>query len=279
MTFDTPDAAAESLFKALSRNDTTALLAFGGPKSRELVIPADQVQGAHERQVIVAAMMERWWLEGDSTGNTQTIVVGNESYPLPIPLVKENGKWRFDTEAGKQEVLYRRVGENELSAIQVSAAFVQAQHEYAAKSHDGKPKGAFAQRVLSDSGKHDGLFWRTTGKDTAQSPMGELAAEASAEGYGKQGGRAPYHGYFFKVLTGQGAGAPGGEKSWVTNGLMTGGFGLLAWPAEYGSSGVMSFMTGPDGVVREKDLGDSTASAAAAIAGFDPDSSWKLATD
>lgn len=273
-TFDTPDAAVEAFFKAISKTDTTALLAMFGPNSREIVIPADQVQAAHEREVVRAAMIERWWLEGDS--NTRTIVVGNESYPMPVPLVQEKGKWRFDTEAGKQEVLFRRVGRNELAAMDVLSAFVQAQHEYAAKSHDGVSKGTFAQRVLSDSGKHNGLYWPTTGKDTAQSPMGELAAEATAEGYGNNARTAPYHGYQFKVLKGQGANATGGEKSWIVNGAMTGGFGFLAWPAEYGSSGVMTFIVGPDGVIRQKDLGDDTPAQAQAIAAFNPDSSWKV---
>jgi len=277
-TFDTPDAAAEAFFKAISKNDTTALLAIFGPSSRALVIPADQVQAARERQVLTAAMIERWWLEGDS--NTRTIVVGNESYPLPVPLVQEKGKWRFDTDAGKDEVLFRRIGRNELAAMEVSSAFVQAQDEYAAKSHDGVPKGVFAQRVVSDSGKHNGLYWPPTGKDTAQSPMGELAAEASAEGYGGKDVRtAPYHGYLFKVLKSQGANAPGGEKSWIVNGAMTGGFGFLAWPAEYGSSGVMTFMVGPDGVIRQKDLGNDTPAQAQAIAAFNPDSSWKVANE
>lgn len=271
-TFDTPDAAAEALYKAAAANDTSALIALFGPNSREILGQSDHVQAKREREVVVAAMRERWYLEGE--GTTREIVIGNEDHPLAIPLVDEGGKWRFDTEAGKEELRFRRVGRNELAVMDVAAAFVEAQKEYAAESHDGVAKGAYAQKLLSDPGKHNGLFWPVD-EGQALSPMGELAAKASAEGYGGENARRePLYGYYFKILTAQGPSAPGGEKSWVVDGTMRGGFGLLAWPAEYGASGVMTFMVGPDGALRQKDLGDETPTAAAAITRFDPDSSW-----
>lgn len=273
-TFATPEAAVEAMFHALSAGDTTALHALLGPDASDVMNRGDRVQAARDRQVVVAAMIERWWLEGE--GPTRTVVVGNESYPLPIPLVEEKGRWRFDTAAGKEEMLYRRIGRNELAVMDVAGAFVEAQHEYAATSHDGVPKGAYAQRVLSEPGRHDGLFWPATPADAAPSPMGELVAQAATEGYRRQEGPAPYHGYFFKVLTAQGPGAPGGERPWIVGNRMTGGFGLLAWPADYGKSGVMTFLVGPDGELRQQDLGANTVARAEAINAFDPDSSWSV---
>ena len=190
-TFATPEAAVQAMFQAVSKGDTTAIRALLGPDASEVVNRADPVQAARERQVIAAAMIERWWLEGE--GSTRTIVVGNESYPLPIPLVEEKGRWRFDTAAGKEEMLYRRIGRNELAVMDVADAFVIAQHEYAAKSHDGVPKGTFAQRFLSEPGRHDGLFWPATPADPVESPMGELAAKAADEGYRRQEGRFHWH--------------------------------------------------------------------------------------
>ena len=272
-TFPTPDSAVQAVFHALATNDTTLLMDIMGPDSRPVVMQADQVQAARERQVVATAMMEKWALEGE--GNTRTIVVGNEGWPMPIPLVEENGAWRFNTVEGEDELFFRRIGRNELAIIDVAHAFVDAQKEYATKSHDGVPKGAYAQRILSDSGKQNGLYWRSTDKDRDPSPMGELAAKAAGEGYGQGDPRHdPFHGYYMKVLKEQGAGAPGGAKSWIASGAMRGGFGLLAWPAEYGTSGIMTFMVGPDGVLRQKDLGENTAALVTAMTAFDPDSTW-----
>ena len=273
-TFATPEAAVEAMFHALSAGDTTALHGLLGPNASDVMNRADPVQAARDRQVVVAAMIERWWLEGD--GPKRTVVVGNESYPLPIPLVEEKDRWRFDTTAGKEEMLYRRIGRNELAVMDVAEAFVEAQHEYAATGHDGVPKGAFAQRILSQPGRHDGLYWPATPANPAPSPMGELAAKAAAEGYRRQEGPAPYEGYFFKVLTAQGPSAPGGERSWIVGNRMTGGFALLAWPADYGKSGVMTFLIGPDGELRQQDLGSDTVARAGTINSFDPDSSWSM---
>jgi len=273
-TFATPDAAAEALARAVSGNDTTALLAIMGPDSRALIMQSDRVQAAHDGQVVAAAMAERWWLEG-SDSSSRTLVMGNESWPFPIPIVRTNGVWRFDTAAGRDEVLYRRIGGNETAVMGVAYGFVDAQREYASAGRDGKPKGIYAQRFLSTPGRHDGLYWPVADSTRPQSPMGALAAEAAAEGYQRSdAGRNPYHGYYVKILTAQGASAPGGARSYVENGAMRGGFALVAWPADYGESGVMTFIIGPAGVLYQKDLGPDTKTLAPAIAAFDPDSSW-----
>ena len=271
-TFDTPETAVEAMFKAASINDTTAMLAIMGAGSRDVVIGVDPVQSRRDRQVAVAAMIERWWLEGE--GDTLTLVIGNESFPMSTPLVRTNGKWRFDTASGREELMYRRIGRNELTVIDVAEAFVEAQKEYAARSHDGVPKGAYAQRFLSEPGKENGLFWPASSPTATPSPMGELAARAAAEGYGEAVRHDPYHGYNFKVLTTQGATVAGGPKSWIHGNAMTGGFGMVAWPADYGASGIMTFMVGPDGVVLQKDLGEETGALAAAMTAFDPDETW-----
>jgi len=270
-TFATPEDAVHAMFKAISTNDTTALVALVGTDHRDLVIGVDLVQAKRDREVVTVAMIERWWLDGE--GDTRTVVVGNENYPMPIPLIQENGKWRFDAESGRDEVLYRRIGRNELAAIDVAEGFVDAQHEYAASSHDGVPKGAYAQRFLSEQGKQNGLYWPTK-EGEAPSPMGDLVAKAAGQGYSMSDVGAPYRGYLYKLLTEQGPNARGGQRSWVENGVMKGGFGMLAWPAEYGASGVMTFLIGPDGVVRQKNLGEGTPTAVEAITAFDPDSSW-----
>jgi hypothetical protein len=273
-TFATPDEAAQALARAVLGDDTTALLDIMGKESRPLIMPTDHVQAARDRQVVAAAMTERWWLEGDDD-SARTIVMGNESWPFPIPLVHENGAWRFDVAAGRDEVLHRRIGANELAVMEVAHAFVEAQREYASIGRDGNGRGVYAQRFVSEPGRQDGLYWPVTDPDSAASPMGELAARAAADGYRKSvTGPTAYHGYYFKVLTAQGAHAPGGEKSYIVDGLMRGGFAMVAWPADYGESGIMTFLIGQDGVLRQKDLGPDTAVQAQAITTFDPDTSW-----
>jgi len=208
-TFATPDEAAQALARAVLGDDTTALLDIMGPESRALIMPADRVQAARDRQVVAAAMTERWWLEGDGDV-ARRIVMGNESWPFPIPIVQEKGAWRFDVAAGRDEVLHRRIGANEIAVMEVAQAFVEAQKEYASIGRDGNSRGVYAQRFVSDSGRQDGLFWPVTNPDSAASPMGELAAKAAADGYRKAAtGPTAYHGYYFKVLTAQGANAPG----------------------------------------------------------------------
>jgi len=277
-TFPTPDAAAQALARAVSGKDTTELLAIMGPDSRSLIMQSDPVEAEHDRQVVVAAMAERWWLEGSDSAS-RTLVMGNESWPFPIPIVRTNGSWRFDTAAGKEEVLHRRIGGNENAVIGVAGAFVDAQREYATAGHDAKPKGIYAQRFLSTPGRQDGLYWSVSDSTKRQSPMGPLAAEAAADGYkASDAAKNPYHGYYFRVLTAQGTSAPGGARSYVVNGAMRGGFAMIAWPADYGASGIMTFMVGPDGVVRQKDLGPDTKTLAPAVAAYDPDSTWSVTT-
>jgi hypothetical protein len=279
-TFPTPDEAAQALARAVLANDTAALLNIMGPASRPLILPSDQVQAARDRQVVAAAMNERWWLEGEGD-SSRTLVMGNESWPFPIPLVRKEGKWRFDTEAGREEMLHRRIGANELAVMEVAAAFVEAQREYASAGRDGQSAGAYAQRFVSEPGRQDGLYWPVTSPDSAQSPLGEFAAKAAADGYRRDDAaqRTAYHGYYFRMLTSQGPHAPGGAKSYLVNGAMRGGFAMIAWPADYAASGIMTFMIGRDGVLHQKDLGPETPTLAPAIEAFDPDSTWERASN
>lgn len=273
-TFASPDSAGIAFARAVIANDTTALLAIMGPDSRPLILPADRVQAEHDRQVVVTALQERWWIEDGDSGY-KNLVMGNESWPFPIPIVEDKGVWRFDSKAGTDEILYRRVGQNELAVMGVAAAFVAAQREYASKGRDGQPAGAYAQRFVSEDGKHNGLYWPVSNADPVPSPMGQLAAQAAADGYRRPDAkREPYYGYYFKVLTAQGASAPGGAKSYIVKDVMRGGFAMIAWPADYGASGVMTFMIAKDGVLRQKDLGPNTGTLAPAIEAFDPDSTW-----
>ena len=196
-----------------------------------------------------------------------------------MPLVKEASGWRFDTAAGKEEVLARRIGRNELAVIETSRAYVTAQRRYAQQGHDGKPAGVYATKFLSDPGKENGLYWPTT-KGQKRSPLGDLVAQAAEEGRPIGGDRAqpaPFHGYYFKILTAQGAAAPGGAKSYVVKGDMSGGFALIAWPAQYDATGVMTFLVNQDGIVVEKDLGPGTDAAARKITSYNPDKSWRQA--
>jgi hypothetical protein len=197
------------------------------------------------------------------------LTVGPNQWPLPFPIVKGEGGWHFDADAGAQEIVYRRIGRNELNAIKVCTALAAAQKQYAAIGHDGSGPGAYAQRLVSTPGKEDGLFWEPKAGE-ATSPAGDLVAQASAEGY-KTGKRTPFHGYYFKILTSQAG------KSYVKDGRMTGGFAILAWPAEYKASGVMTFVVNSQGVVRQKDLGTDTANIAKGITSYDPDATWKVA--
>jgi hypothetical protein len=214
---------------------------------------------------------ERHRLVPARTGR-QTLVVGKSEWALPIPLVKSNGAWKFDSAEGVKELLYRRIGSNELAAIKVSQALRQAQLDYAATGHDGNDSGIYAQRFRSDPGKQDGLYWQTA-EGEPESPAGPLVADAAADGH-EQGTRQPYHGYYFRILKAQGPNAPGGAKDYVVDGKMTGGFAILAYPAEYGASGVMTFLVSRRGTVFQKDLSDATAETAKAMTTFNPDSSW-----
>jgi Protein of unknown function (DUF2950) len=275
-TFATPEDAVVALVDSNKSGDLNALRALFGAQGEKLLDSGDPVIDQRGREVFLVAYAEKAALMTVSP-TREILYVGNEEWPFPIPLVKEGQGWRFDTAAGAQEILYRRIGRNELTTIRVCQAYVDAQQEYAAQAHDGKPAGVYAQKIASTPGKHDGLYWKS--EDPEQlSPLGEFAAEAAAEGYRNVKGQHPaYHGYIFRVLTSEGDSAKAGAGSYIVNGEMRGGFALLAIPAVYGSSGVMSFMVNQGGVVYEKDLGPDTTTGAAKINQFNPDSGWQKA--
>jgi len=274
-TFATAEDAVKALVDTVKKGDVDALLAIFGPEGKELIDSSDPATARMNRDVFTVAAAEQWHLE-DAPSGRKTLVIGNEQWPFPVPLVKSGTAWRFDTAAGKEEVLARRIGRNELSTIETVRAYVTAQRRYAAQGHDGKPSGIYAVRFKSDPGKENGLFWPTP-KGQTRSPLGDLVAQAAAEG--RPVGVAPpstFHGYYFKILTAQGAAAAGGAKNYIVKGEMSGGFALVAWPAEYGATGVMTFVTNQDGMIRQKDLGSGTAAAARAMTVYNPDASWSL---
>lgn len=267
--FKRAEDALPALIAAARADDKAAVLDILGPGGEEVVSSGDPVADRNARNRVLAAAKQGTRLETLPSGAV-VVHVGKDDWPLPIPIVKDGDQWRFDTASGIEEILNRRIGRNELKAIAAARAYVDAQREYA------RLEGGYAQKVRSEPGKHDGLYWDDpTGKKP--SPLGPLFAEASAEGYGQQpatGEPQPYHGYFFRILTEQGASAPGGAKSWVRDGKMTGGFALVAYPAEYASSGMMTFLVGPQGVVYQKDLGAKGAEVAKTMKAYDPDASW-----
>lgn len=275
--FKTPDEAASALVSAAKANDLKAISTVLGPDGDDIISSGDDVADVTTRQKFVAAYDAKHQLamEGD---NKAIMVIGQEDFPLPIPLVRKDGMWRFDTAAGRQEILARRIGKNELDAIQASLAYVDAQNEYAEKDRTGAGVKTYAQRIISQPGKKDGLYWPTSQGEDA-SPLGELVAQATAQGYRVGGGRTPFHGYYFKILTKQGAAASGGELEYVVRGKMIGGFALVAYPADYENSGVMTFLVNHDGTVFEKDLGPDTAKLAERMSSYNPDPSWKKVSD
>ena len=273
--FPTPEDAVRALVEAAKASDVSAVVAILGAGSQELASSSDPATARQNRDVFVAAMSERWKL-GDRDATHKELVVGNEAWPFPVPLVKRAQGWMFDAAAGKEEVLSRRIGRNELAAIRICQTYVTAQRAYARGGHDGKPSGIYARRLSSETGTHNGLYWPETPGEK-RSPLGELVAEAAAEGrqLGQDKKPAPFHGYYFRILEGQGSAAAGGAKSYLANGALSGGFGLVAWPAQHDATGVMTFIVNQDGVVYEKDLGAGTSTAAAAITRYDPDKTWR----
>jgi hypothetical protein len=270
--FKTPEQAVDALVGAAKSGDQKAIRAVLGPDGQAIVNSGDPVADRNVRENFISAFDAKHAIELAGDG-TQTLVIGNDNWPFPIPLISKAGEWQFDTKAGLDEILRRRIGRNELSAIQVSLAYVQAQNEYAALDPAGLGRGIYAQRIVSRPGKKDGLYWPTPEGETP-SPLGELAASASAEGYKAGKKPIPYHGYYYRILTRQGAGASGGAYDYLVKGKMIGGFALLAYPAEYGNSGIMTFMVNQDGTVFEKDLGPKSAKLAARIESFAPDQTW-----
>jgi hypothetical protein len=269
--FATPEDAVVALVDATKADDTRALRSLFGADGDKVIASGDPVMDQRGREVFLVAYGERAALMTVDPSR-EILYIGNEDWPFPIPLVKENQAWRFDTAAGAQEILYRRIGRNELTTIRVCQAYVDAQQEYAGKAHDGKAVGVYAQKIASTAGRHDGLYWKSDDPEQL-SPLGDFAAEAAAEGYPHGAGQTtPYHGYYFRILTSEGPAS--GGRSYLINGQMRNGFALIAYPAVYGVSGVMSFIVNQDSQVYEKDLGPTTSTVAAGIDRYDPSSGW-----
>jgi hypothetical protein len=269
-SYPTPEDAAAALTAAVKTGSESAILKVLGRDAEDIVSSGDEVADADIRQRFISMYDSKHSIKAE--GNKKaTLMLGPDDFPFPIPLVNSESGWEFDAEEGRIEVLYRRIGRNELDAIQTALAFVDAENEYAEKDR-GEGVGVYAQRIVSSSGKKDGLFWRD---DSDPSPLGELAAEASREGYKVERQGAPYHGYYFRILKGQGPNAPGGALDYVVKGKMIGGYALIAYPAEYGNSGVMTFAVNHAGTVYQKDLGPRTDSIASRITLFNPDQTWK----
>jgi hypothetical protein len=276
--FDTPKQAADALIQVAANFNVAAAKEILGPDSEDIVSSEDPVQDKNRAEAFAAKAKEKNSIEIDkSDPNRAVLLVGKDDFPFPIPIEKHKGKWSFDTKAGRDEILDRRIGANELNAIEICRGFVEAQHEYAMDKHDGSKVNQYAQRIISTPGKHDGLAWQNP-DGTWGGPVGEEAAKALEEGYSAQGGKA-YHGYYFKVLKGQGSAAPMGEMDFMVGGAMIGGFALAAAPAEYRVTGVMTFIVGPDGVVYEKDLGPDTLKTFQSMDKYNPDKTWKVTED
>jgi len=274
-TFDTPDQAAQALVDALSAGDTQQAEAILGPEGEKLLHSGDAVADQNGRERFLGSYAKQHRLEYENDDKA-VLHVGDEDWPLPIPIVRKQGVWLFDSAAGADEILNRRIGRDELAAIQVCLAVVDAQREYAATDHDGSGVRAFARRLVSTSGAHDGLYW-PTGETEEPSPLGPLVARAVEQGYptpGASGEPVPYHGYFYKMLTAQGQHAKGGAYDYLIDGRMLGGFALVAYPARYGVSGIMTFIVNHDGIVYQKDLGENSSQIARSMTQFDPDESW-----
>jgi hypothetical protein len=276
--FDSPKQATDSLLQAAESFDVPALKEILGPDSDDIVSSEDPVMDKNRALAFAAKVKEKSSIQVDKKDSNRAILLaGNDDFPLPIPIVKRKGKWSFDTKVGREEILNRRVGANELNAIAICRGFVEAQHEYAQEKHDDSKVNQYAQHILSTPGKHDGLTWQNP-DGTWGGPVGEEVAKALAEGYSAQRGQ-PYHGYYFKVLKGQGAAAPMGEMDFLVGGAMIGGFALAAAPAEYRVTGVQTFIVGPDGVVYEKDLGPDTLKKFQSMDRYNPDKTWKVSKD
>jgi len=276
--FKTPEEAVAALVAALQKNDMAGLKSLLGPGSEDLLDSGDAVQDASDRAGFLASYAAGHALVDDGA-DRKILQMGEDDWRMPIPLVKRDGLWRFDGEAGIDEMIYRRVGANELGAIDVCRGYVGAQLEYASEGRDGDPAGIYALKLISDEGLRNGLYWEPADGEP-ESPAGPFVASAAAEGYkAGSGAQTPYHGYYYRMLYAQGPNANGGARDYFKAGLLTEGFALVAWPADYGSSGVQTFIVNRDGVVFQKDLGEDTATAVEAIQSFDPDSSWIAITE
>ena len=276
-TFTSPDEAVTVFIDSLRANDTKKLLSLLGPGSQKIISSSDSVADRHAREQFVKYYEEGNRIERHAT--KWVLYVGKEDWPFPIPIVKQGNLYRFDTKAGKEEILARRIGKNELRAIQVCLAYVDAQRDYALEDRDSDGLLEYAQKFMSEPGKKNGLYWDIK-EGEQESPLGPVFAAAQERGYKKAapGGKpVPYYGYYYRILKAQGKSAPGGAYDYVVKGKMIGGFALVAYPAEYGNSGIMTFIVNHDGVVYQKDLGKDTGKVATAITKFDPDKTWKTA--
>jgi hypothetical protein len=276
-TFNSPNDAVSALVTAAQNNDTNAIHQIFGPEGHELLSP-DVVQATDEFTMFKERLAEKTQLITNSDSNA-TLELGVDGWPFPIPLVKQGAQWHFDSAAGKDEIFARRIGRDEMGAIDVCNAYVEAQREYASQDRMGDGVLAYAQFLRSASGTHDGLFWPTNQPGEELSPFGPLIARACVEGYHRAAKmlndeQAPYHGYYFKILTGQGKHAPGGKFRYIINGRMIAGFALVAWPAEWADTGVMTFVVNQQGKVYQKNLGSKTAKVAKAMTLYDPDETW-----
>ncbi|MCE5336508.1 MAG: DUF2950 domain-containing protein [Desulfobacteraceae bacterium] len=271
--FESPEEAVKAFFDAIRNKDERAISAILGPGSDELIHSGDPVVDAETGAMAVKVYEEKH--EMVKMGDNKVILeLGKNNWPFPIPIRELKGKWYFDTKSGKEEILSRRIGRNELGVIQACLAYVDAQREYASGNYSGDGVPQYAQEFLSDPGKQNGLYWDTTPNEKP-SPVGLFLANAQIEGYKQETPDAPYHGYYYRILKAQGKNAPGGAFSYVHKGKMVGGFALIASPARYGASGIMTFMVNHDGKVYQKDFGPRTNAAARAIKIFDPDRTWQ----
>jgi Protein of unknown function (DUF2950) len=268
-SFSSSDDAASALASAVKSGTKADLLKVLGPDGEDIIDSGDETADKAAREKFLAAYDAKHTVKVD--GKKASLIIGADDFPFPVPLFRGKTGWEFDTDRGRQEILYRRIGRNELDTIQTCLAFVDAENEYAEKDR-GDGIGTYAQRIVSSPGKKDGLYWPSDNND---SPLGELAAEASAEGYKAGSGPQPYHGYYYRILTRQGSSAPGGALNYVVNGKMIGGFALIAWPADYANSGVVTFIVSHAGTVYEKDLGENTEAVVKGMTSFDPDRTWR----
>jgi hypothetical protein len=273
-SFSSPDEAVKIMVDAARADDTKALLTIFGAAGKDIISSGDEVSDRREREWFLGLYEQKHRLGEEGNGKI-ILTVGNEDWPFPVPITKKGDRWVFNTQEGREEILNRRIGKNELATIQVCLAMVDAQREYALRDPQNAGLGEYAQRFLSTPGKKDGLYWETQ-EGEEPSPLGPLAAKSVAEGYSKRSADRPepYHGYFYRMLKAQGKNAAGGAYDYVVKGKMIGGFAIVAYPAEYGNSGVMTFIVNQDGVVYQKNLGKETAKLAQAMTKFDPDKTW-----
>jgi hypothetical protein len=272
-TFKSPDAAVKALVDATRANDVKALEALFGPGSQDLISSGDDVDDARGREMFVKAYGDAHRME-KAGENKRILYVGKDDWPMPVPIVKTGKQWYFQTEEGRQEILSRRIGKNEIGAIQTCLAIVDAEKEYATLDRDNDQLLEYTPKFASEKGKKDGLYWEAAPGEPL-SPLGPFVARATAEGYGNAEQMSPYHGYLFRIITAQGENANGGAYSYIVNGNLIGGFAIVAYPALYRASGVKTFIVNYEGVVYEKDLGQETAQLAVAVTVFDPDKTWK----